>query len=92
MSSLAAKALELGIPMQIEIDNELRYSYCDAHMADLASLEGKKYAIYKGECSCRHTYEIRREIQELQQSAQIVNGEIMYGNQKGFVADELEEF
>lgn len=92
MPSIAAQARELGIPMQIPIDDELRHSYCDARMADLASIEGKKTAVYKGECSCRHTYMIRREIQELQRSAQILNGEIVYGNEKGFVADELEEF
>lgn len=92
MDSLESQAKFLGIPMKIAIDDNMRYSYCNASMADLHSIEGKKMAVYRGECICGHHYEIRREIQELQQSLQVLNGELTLGNSKGFVADDLEEF
>jgi hypothetical protein len=93
--SLESQATELGIPMQIRIDDKTRYSYCDAHMANLASIEGK-HAIYKGECANGHVYEVRRLIAELQQevvrSAQIINGEVVVGDGKSFAATDLEEY
>lgn len=91
MPSLEAQANSLGIPMQIAVDDGLRYSDCDAHMANLVSIEGK-LAVYKGECMMGHNYEMRREIEELRRSAQIIGGELVFGSEKGFVAGELEDF
>lgn len=95
MASLEAQAAELGIPMQIQIDDETRYSYCDAHMATLASLEGK-HAIYKGECANGHTYEVKRLVAELQaevkRTMQIINGEVVIGDDAGFSSPGLEEY
>lgn len=91
MASLEAQAASLGIPMQMTVDDGLRYSYCDAHVANLASIEGK-IAIYRGECGNRHEYEQRFEVEELQRMARIENGEIVVGNGKAFKAEELEEF
>lgn len=89
--TLEAKAAMLGIPMQLNVDDKLRYSYCDAHMANLVSIEGKN-AVYKGECANGHQYEMEYEIEELKRMAQIVNGEIVFGGQKGYQADSLEEY
>lgn len=89
--SLEAQARELGIPMRLDVNDELRYSYCDAHMATLVSIEGK-HAIYKGQCTLQHEYEQRFEITELQAMARIENDEIVIGQSKGFVADALDEY
>lgn len=88
---LEAQAGALGIPMQIRIDDNLRYNFCDARVADLASIEGET-AVYKGECSCRHHYEIRYEIEELRKMVQIVNGQLVVGQNKSFKAGQLEEY
>lgn len=87
--SLEAMAAREGIPMKMLVDDGLRYSYCSAHMADLVSIEGTQ-AVYRGECANRHQYEMRRELDEIRQMAQIVNGELAYGNDKGFVAPGAE--
>lgn len=91
METLEAQANSLGIPMHIAIDDNLRYTTCDAHMANLVSIEGK-HAVYKGECVNQHVYETRFEIQELQRRAQIVNGELSFGSGKSFQAQPLEEY
>jgi len=88
--SLEAQARNLGIPMQMVVDDGLRYDYCDAHSATLVSIEGTK-AVYGGECNNGHIYEMEYEIEELQQKAHIENGEIVYGTEKGFKAGKLEE-
>jgi hypothetical protein len=90
-STLESQANLFGIPMQITIDNDLRYSDCDAHMATLTSIEGK-HAIYKGECMMGHNYEMSYEIEELKKMAHIENGEIVFGDKKDFVAGDLEEY
>lgn len=89
--TLEAQAKQLGIPMQVVVDDGLRYSYCAAHTATLASIEGTR-AVYSGECANRHKYEMTYEIHELQQKAQIVNGEIVVGEGKGYKAQDLEEY
>lgn len=93
--SLEAEAKSLGIPMKIKVDNQLRYSYCDAHMATLVSIEGK-HALYKGQCINRHTYEVRRLVSELQQemlqSVQIINGQVTLGKDEGFSSPGLAEY
>lgn len=89
--SLETQAAHLGIPLQMKIDDDTRYSYCSAHMATLASIEGKN-AIYKGECNNGHIYEAEFEIEELQRMAHIENGEIVFGDKKGYEADKLEEY
>lgn len=91
MSSLEAKAKELGIPMQLVVDDGLRYSYCAAHMGTLTAIEGT-LTVYSGQCGNRHRYEMRYEIQELQKMAHIENGEIVVGQGKGYKADNLEEY
>lgn len=91
MPSLEAKANKLGIPMQIPIDNHLRYSYCDAHAATLQSIEGT-YAVYSGQCACGHEYRMRYEIEELKKMSRIENGEIVVGQGKGYIAEDLGEF
>lgn len=81
--------------MQIKIDDDIRYNDCVAHMANLASIEGK-HAIYKGECAVGHIYEVRRLISELQQemlqSVQIINGQISVGKDEGFSSPGLAEY
>lgn len=89
--SLEAQAAKLGIPMKVKVDDGLRYSYCDAHMATLISIEGT-HAVYKGVCANRHKYSLRMKIEELQNMARIEGGEVVYGAGKGFKAEELEEF
>jgi hypothetical protein len=89
--ALEAQANELGIPMQMQIDNNIRQAGCDAHMANLASIEGTT-ALYKGECANRHVYEARFQIEELKKMARIENGEIVIGGQKGYQAEELGEY
>lgn len=91
METLEEKANQLGIPMQVQIDDAVRYPECVAHLASLASIEGK-FAVYKGECNMRHVYQMRYEIEELQQRAQIVNGELSFGGAKSFQAQPLEEY
>lgn len=87
--SLEAMALREGIPLKMMVDDELRYSDCDAHMADLTGIEGT-VAIYKGECNVGHHYDMRREINEIRQQAQISGGKIVIGDDKGFVAPGAE--
>lgn len=89
--SLEAQAAQLGIPMSITVTDKLRYSYCDAHQANLASIEGKQ-AVYKGECANGHNYEMEYEIEELQRMARIENGELVFGDGKGYQATDLEEY
>lgn len=91
MASLEARAASMGIPMQMEINDGIRYSYCDAHMANLISIEGKM-AEYAGECANGHKYDVRLNIEDIKRSARIENGEIMYGPKKDFEAPSLEEF
>lgn len=62
---LRAKAGRLGIPLKIAITDDIRYDYCDARIADLTSIEGK-HALYTGECSCGHNYQLKRLIADLQ--------------------------
>lgn len=94
--SLEAQAAELGIPMQIVVDDDTRYSYCSAHTATLTSLEGK-HAYYSGECDNRHVYHVKRLVSELQseykKKLQVgANGKLVWGMDEGFKAGELEEF
>lgn len=93
--TLEAEARSLGIPMQIHVDDETRYSWCSAHMANLTGIEGK-HAIYKGECANGHLYEVRRLISELQQemknSVQIINGGVVVGKDEGFSSPGLAEY
>lgn len=91
MASLEATAKGLGIPMQIEITDGIRYRSCDAHMASLVSIEGTN-AIYRGQCSNRHQYEMRYNIAELKNMTHIENGEIVFGSEKGHKFDGLEDF
>lgn len=91
MASLEAQARELGIPMKVAITDDIRYSDCDAHMADLVAIEGTE-AVYRGECDFRHEYQQRFEIEELQQSLQIIGGQIAIGSGKGYKATGLEEY
>jgi hypothetical protein len=88
---MEAKAEALGIPMQLMVNDDLRYSYCDAFEATLVSIEGTK-AIYQGVCANGHHYEMDFEIEELKKQAYIENGEIVYGSKKDFVAGDLEEY
>lgn len=90
-ASMEAQAKTLGIPTHIIIDDVTRYSDCDAHAANLVSIEGK-IAVYKGECNMGHNYESRMEIHELQKMAHIENGEIVYGSKKDFEMPSLENF
>lgn len=87
--TLEQVATREGISMKMLVDDGLRYSYCDAHMADLVSIEGTQ-AVYRGECSNRHQYEMRREIDEIRQNAHIQGGQMVYGDDKGFVAPGAE--
>lgn len=89
--SLESQAASLGIPLHIVIDDRMRYSSCDAHAANLASIEGTQ-AIYQGECAMGHHYDMEFEIEELKKMAHIENGELVFGDKKGFVSDGLEEF
>lgn len=91
MSTLEAQAAALGIPMKMMVNDDLRYSYCDAFEATLASIEGQK-AIYQGVCANGHHYEMDFLIDELKEKASIVNGEIVFGHDKGFKAQDLEEY
>lgn len=91
MASLEVQARDLGIPMEIEIDDGTRYDYCDAHMGTLASIEGTT-AVYKGQCSNRHVYQMRVEIEELRRRYSIVDGELVMGEEKGYKANDLEEY
>ena len=89
--SIEAQAAELGIPMEVKIDDLTRYDTCDAHMATLVSIEGTR-ALYKGQCVNQHVYEQTFEIAELQQMARIEGDEIVYGSGKAFKANGLEEY
>lgn len=89
--SLEAQAASLGIPMKMIVNDDLRYSYCDAFEATLASIEGQK-AFYKGVCVNGHRYEMDFLIDELKEKASIVNGEIVFGEDKGFKAQDLEAY
>jgi hypothetical protein len=89
-ASLQAQASSLGIPMTIPIDDGLRYEECDAHLATLKSIEGTK-AVYQGQCNMGHNYMQDFEIEELQQMVHVENGELVYGVDKGYQAQNLEE-
>lgn len=91
MASLESQASELGIPMEIVIDDSTRYPECDAHAATLASIEGTK-AIYRGQCANRHVYRMEYEIHELQQQVEVIDGEYVVGQGKGHKLDDLEEY
>jgi hypothetical protein len=91
--SLEAQARALGIPMQIVIDNDTRYYNCDAHAASLAEItDNGKFAVYQGQCSNGHHYEVRRSIKELQSEMHIENGELVYGQGQSFDGGELEVY
>jgi hypothetical protein len=90
MSSIEAKASELGIPMKMVVDDGLRYRDCDAHEATLVSVEGGK-AIYRGVCFWGHRYEMEYLVSELQAMAHIENGEIVYG-EEATKRNPLEEY
>lgn len=91
MKDIKQQAAELGIPTTVAITDDIRYDICDARTATLTSIEGN-VALYFGECLYGHTYQIRKEIQELQQPHQILNGEIVSGTNVGYQADALEDF
>jgi hypothetical protein len=89
---LESKAADLGIPMKMMVNDDLRYSYCSAFEATLASIEGQT-AIYQGVCANGHHYKMDFEIAELQRKASIMNGEIVFGgDDKGYKAQDLEEY
>lgn len=84
-------AAELGVPKVIPITNAKRYSYCDAHQAEFAGLEGE-YVVYRGACSCAHEYQERVLLEDIKEKATIdVDGELTIGEDQGFVAEELQE-
>lgn len=94
--SLEAEAARLGIPMTIQVDDELRYSDCDAHMATLTGIEGK-HAQYQGECNMGHIYDVKRLVSELQSEYKKklmigAEGKLVFGLDEGFKAGDLQEY
>lgn len=85
---------ELGIPEKIPINNRERHYNCNAGEAVFTSMEGE-YAVYRGVCSYRHAYQKkilvkRKEVKTIKE-ATIQDGELVYGDNKGFEATGLEE-
>jgi hypothetical protein len=97
MNTLESEAAELGIPMQIVIDDETRQEDCDAHAATLVSIDGGKHATYQGQCNMGHHYKVRRLVSELQAEYKKkvtydVHGEVQYGLGEDFDGGNLEEY
>lgn len=93
MANPVEQAAKLGIAYKIPITAAIRQVGCDAVYAEFAGVQGK-HALYLGECSCRHRYEIKVLLKkaQAQQQLTIQNGDIGVGKSRGFQLKDLGEY
>lgn len=90
----AEQARRLGVALRVPITAAIRQPSCNASFAEFAGVEGN-HALYLGECSCRHRYEIRVLIKNAQVDNQLAvntDGTVGIGNAKGFKLGGLDEY